>query len=116
MTSFHFQVVVQPKKSVRPNSAASSIESNYSKYSFDDDGYSNEREFNGNSGDQPSQSKTTKSYDSNNNLPSSIARQRRRDSRTQSSIESSSQPTANSTNYEISQESVSAEIEKKKEG
>lgn len=111
---FDFQVVVPPKKPIRPNSAASSVESNHSKFSFDDDscGFFNERE----SPRQPSQSKTTNSYDSNN-LPNANARQRRRDSRIQSSIEASSPTTTtNSTNYESSQEPNSAEIEKKKEG
>jgi hypothetical protein len=117
---FYSQVVVLPKKLIRPNSAASSLESNHSKLSFDDDVYSYERESNINSQQKQSQSKITKSYDSNNNLPNSNARQRRRDSRIQSSVESPSQPAANNSNHELShstsQDSVSAEIEKKKEG
>lgn len=93
------------------------MESNHSKLSFEDDGYSYERESNINS-HQSSQSKTTNSYDSNNNLPNSQARQRRRNNRVQSSIESSNQPTTNNSNYELSHSTSqdSVEIEKKKEG
>ncbi|CAF0871108.1 unnamed protein product [Rotaria sordida] len=118
-------VVVQPKKLVKQNSAGSSTESNPNKLSFDDDIDSYERESNINSRQQqqqqqPSKSKITKSYDSNNNLPNSNARQRRRDSRMQSSVESSSQITSNNSNHELSpsnsQDLIIAEIEKKKEG
>ncbi|CAF1332017.1 unnamed protein product [Adineta steineri] len=102
-------VVAPPKRLVRPNSSASSVESNYSKLSFDDDVYLNERE-----------SKITMPYDSNNNLPNSKARQRRRENRNQSSIESSNQVITNNSNHELShstsQDSISTDIEKKKEG
>lgn len=102
-----FQVVPPPKKLIRPSSAASSFESNHSKFSLDDDGnYSSERE---------SHTKITHSYDASHNQPNTNARQRRRDSRFQSSIEASSPPTTNSANYESSQDSQSVEIEKKKE-
>lgn len=109
-------VVVPPKKTVRPHSAASSIESNYSKVSYEDENYSHERQ------SQIQQPKTAKSYDVNNNLPNENARQRRRDNRTQSSIESSSSSstypttTGNSNNGEPTQELNTEEIEKKKEG
>ncbi|CAF2733074.1 unnamed protein product [Rotaria sp. Silwood2] len=114
-------VVVQPKRSVKQNSAGSSIESNLNKLSFDDDIDSYERESNINSQQQQqSQSKITKSYDSNNNVQNSNARQRRRHSRIQSSTEASSQITPNNSYHELShsnsQDSISAEIEKKKEG
>jgi hypothetical protein len=82
--------------------------------SFEDDGYPYERESNINY--QQQQSKITNSYDSNNNLPNSNARQRRRNSRIQSSIEASSQPTTNELSHSTSQDSISVEIEKKKEG
>ncbi|CAF3785045.1 unnamed protein product [Adineta steineri] len=102
-------VVAPPKRLARPNSSASSVESNYSKLSFDDDVYLNERE-----------SKITIPYDSNNNLPNSKARQRRRENRNQSSIESSNQVIINNSNHELShstsQDSISTDIEKKKEG
>ncbi|CAF4479113.1 unnamed protein product [Rotaria socialis] len=115
-------VVVQPKRPVRPSSSGSSIESNPSKLSFDDDGYSYERETNINPQQQQQQIplKITKSYDSNNNAVKASARQRRRDSRMQSSIESASQITPNNSNHELShstsQDSISIENEKKKEG
>jgi hypothetical protein len=117
---FDSQVVVASKKLIRPNSAASSTESNYSKLSFDDDVYSYERESNRNSPQQQSESKITNSYDSNNNLPNSNARQRRRNVRIQTSIESSSPIITNNSNHELShstsQDSISTEVEKKKEG
>ncbi|CAF4633281.1 unnamed protein product [Rotaria sp. Silwood1] len=115
-------VVVKPKRHVKQNSAGSSIESNLNKLSFDDDMDLYEHESNINSRQQQQQSKLkpTKSYDSNNNNSNSNARQRRRDSRIQSSIESSSQITSNNSNHELShsnsQDLISSEIEKKKEG
>ncbi|UJR30536.1 hypothetical protein I4U23_018066 [Adineta vaga] len=120
------QVVVVPQKQlVRPSSAASSVESNHSKFSFDDDVYSYDRHSNlpyhhhhhQAQQQQQSESKIVKSYDSNNN---SNARQRRRDSRIQSSIESSYSIMTNNDNQDASrstsQDMISAEIEKKKEG
>ena len=123
---FCYQVVVPPKRVLRPNSAGSSFESNHSKLSYNDDFYFSERETNKNSGQQlqqqhqQSESKTSKSYDSNNNFPNAKARQRRRDSRMQSSIESSNQIATNNSSCEVhhstSQNSVSAGNEKEKEG
>lgn len=80
---------------------------------MDDDGnYSSERE----SHSQSSHTKITHSYDASHSQPNANARQRRRDSRFQSSIEASSPPTTNSASYESSPDGQSAEIEKKKEG
>ena len=90
-------VAALPKKLTRPSSAASSIESNHSKHSFDDENYFNEHSSH------------------------ASARQRRRESRIQSSIESVT-PVATPNNIirdlsrSASQDSVSTEITKKQEG
>lgn len=62
----------------------------------------------------------TKSYDSSNNLPNSNARQRRREIRMQTSVESPTQTASDNIDQDstnpIPKELNSAEIEKKKEG
>ncbi|CAF1091671.1 unnamed protein product [Adineta ricciae] len=113
-------VVVAPQRQlVRPSSAASSVESNHSKLSYDDDVYSSDRHLAPSYQQlQQSEAKIIKSSDSNINLS---ARQRRRDNRIQSSIETSIASIANNDDQPSSSQStvqdvISAEIEKKKEG
>ncbi|CAF0892640.1 unnamed protein product [Adineta ricciae] len=113
-------VVVAPQRQlVRPSSAASSVESNHSKLSYDDDVHSSDRHLAPSYQQlQQSEAKIIKSSDSSINLS---ARQRRRDNRIQSSIETSITSIANNDNQPSSsqstaQDAISAEIEKKKEG
>ena len=101
---------------IRPSSAASSFESDQGRVFVDDEPvHSVERASSAKSDRPHSEVRVHKSYDSN-----SSARQRRRDSRMQSSIEasapSSHQEASSGISRSTSQESVTVEVEKKKEG
>ena len=112
----HFHFLIQrgtsPKRLTRPSSATSSVESDQSKVSNEDElNPVFERETNQNSVQSHSQPKTHQSFDSNSN-----ARKRRRENRIQSSSSSGPADMQNGPSHSTSQESINGEIEKKKEG